>query len=289
MKNGFSLIEIIVVIAVLACLVGISIFGYFYFRKNSDLNNNIQEFISVLKLAQNKALASENGSKYGVYIDTATTPNQYLLFRGNSYASRLPEYDSVYTLSSSVIFSNISLGGVSEVVFNKVTGFSDQAGNISFQEKSDASRTKSIYISNSGTISFNPFASDNSLDSNRVKDSRHVEFNYSRNIDTAVENIVLNFNGEQTQPIIINSHLVGGQIKWRDTINVDGVDQTVQVDTVRLNNPDTVFSIYRDKRYNTKSLRITISGDNSGYLADYLADGTTTNPTSIYVSNLESK
>jgi Tfp pilus assembly protein FimT len=287
MKNGFTLIEAIIAFTILTWLVMVSVLGYFSFQKSSNLSNNVQEFVSVLKLAQNKALASENSSKYGVYINTATMPNQFILFRGNNYASRLPEYDLVYFLSNSIIFSNVDLGSDHEIVFNRITGFSDQAGSVSLQEKTNASLTKIIYISNFGTISFNLFPSDNSLDSNRVKDSRHIEFEYNRVINTSNETINLNFNGSQNYPIIINNYLSGGQIKWRGTINVDGSNQIVEIDTIRLNNPDTLFSIYRDKRYNNKSLQITLSGDSSGYLANYLADGITTNPTSIYVTSFQ--
>lgn len=122
------------------------------------------------------------------------------------------------------------------------------------------------------------------LDANRVKDSRHVQFVYNRNINTDNENIILTFDSSETRTIQINSYLSGDEFRWQDTIDVGGSNQTVEIFIDGLDGSNPSFSIHRDRRYNNKSLDITISGDSSGYLAQYSADGSTTDPSSIYVS-----
>ena len=89
-----------------------------------------------------------------------------------------------------------------------------------------------------------------------------MHFDYSRAIDTAKEIITLTFDNTVTQTIPISSNLVAGQILWQGTVNVGGTDQIVRVHTHSLNNPTSQFSIHRDRRLNTKSLKITISLDN---------------------------
>ena len=75
-----------------------------------------------------------------------------------------------------------------------------------------------------------------------------------------------------------------GQIYWLGEVNVGGVGQRVEVSTHRLNDPDTLFSIRRDRRYNNVSLQITLSGDSSGYLLNYNSDGSVTTKQSIFAS-----
>jgi Tfp pilus assembly protein FimT len=292
---GFSAIEIIIVIAIMAVLSSVVIAGFVFFGNNSNLNNDAEGFISALKLAQNKTVSSEaqggQASQYGVYINTLTSPNQYILFKGLSYANRDVSLDRVNYLSNSTEFYSINIagGGLSgyEIVFNRLTGETQESGNISIRSKSDQSKNKTIYIATSGAVSYSP--SGSSLDSYRLGDSRHAEFRYSKVINTLSDVITLNFNGSQTAAINISEHMSGGQLRWKDTIDVGGSDQTVEVETIRINNPDTLFSVFRDRRHNNKSLEITMSGDTTGYLAHYDADGVTSNPTSIYVSEFKTK
>ncbi len=283
-NNGFTLIEIIIVIAILIILITVPITSYYSIFKKSDLNNGVQEFVSILNVAQNKSLSSENNSQYGVYLDALTSPNKYVLFKGVSYALRDVSYDKIYFLPQKVEYLSINLNGGSEVVFDKLTGATQESGSISLRLKTDASQTKTVYISNIGVIGFDtPIISS---DDGRIKDSRHIQFDYSRFVDVNTENIVLSFNNNQViQSIPISQYLSGGQFDWSGTISVGGANQAMVIRTHRLNNPDTQFSIYRDRRFNDKDLTITISRDSSGFLAKYSADGLTTTHSSIFVSN----
>lgn len=295
-NSGFSIPEIIVVVTILGILSTVVVSNFYLISKRTEVANSVQELANVLRLAQNKTLSSEGNSQYGVYLDTTTTPDRYILFKGTSYLTRDPAFDQIYNLTNKVEFYAISLGGGSEIVFNKFNGDTNQSGNVTLRSISDASESKTLYITSSGAIHFTsvPTVSDNT----RIKDSRHIHFDYSRIIITGTENITLNFdNGVVIETFPINSYLTGGQIEWSKTVSVGGSDQTVRIRTHRLNNLDTQFSIHRDGRLNNKSLKITISGDASGNLIDYSANGLTVNGVttvncssgasglSIYISN----
>lgn len=119
-------------------------------------------------------------------------------------------------------------------------------------------------------------------------DSRHVHTAYSRIIATATENIVLSFDGGTVQTTVpIASNMTGGEIDWTGTAIVGGEAQTIRIRTHRLNNSDTLFSIHRDRRYNTKSVTLRLSGDGSGTFLEYSADGLTTIKTSVYAGTPE--
>lgn len=280
--GGFTLIEILIVVFILALLALISIPVFYLFSRNADVDNAAQEFYTTLNLAQSKTVSSENESQYGVYLDTSVSPNQYILFKGASYETRETAADQNFWLPKTVEFSDVTLDGGNEVVFSRLTGYATPAGSVAVSLKTDASKLKNVFISSSGIISFTePLA----ISDTRVKDSRHLHFDYGRTIDTNTESITLLFDGSVSEVIPITTNMSGGQIDWTGTVSVGGADQTVRVHTHSLNSPDTQFSLYRDGRVNDKTLTVTLSGDASGNVAQYSADGLTTSFSSLYVSN----
>jgi len=293
--NGFSLIEIIVVISILLILAVMTVAGFRVFEKISDLGNDAEEIVSILRLAQGKTLASDSASQWGVYFDTSSSPNKYILFKGASYASRDPVSDDPHDILGRVEIESINLeGGSPEVVFNRLSGTTDQDGDIVLRLQDDTLKTKTIYIENSGQIGLTLPSSPS--DFSRIKDSRHVHFNYSRAIDTATEKIVLTFDygGSSTaQEIVIADNIKDGQIYWEGNVSVGGQTEKIKIQTHFLNDPvnGTQFSITRDRRYNTKSLVVDINGASSdpdpGTLITYAANGTTALGTSIFVSEMQ--
>ena len=283
-NKGFTLFEVIIVVVILAILSIIAISDFLFLQRRTDVDNGIQEYAGVLKLAQSKTLASENESQYGVHIAIPlTSPNKYVLFKGSSYVTRDTTYDQNYYLPKTLEFFDINLSyGSVAIVFDKLTGASNVSGSISIRSKIDSSQSKTVYIASSGTVGFELSLS---ISDTRLKDSRHLHFDYSRLINVNSENIILTFDNSITQIIPINAYLSAGEINWEGTVGVSGSNQTVKIHTHRLNNSDTQFSIHRDRRFNDKMLEVAISGDSSGNLAEYSADGLTTDYSSIYVSN----
>src|SRR5688572_13609708 len=139
-KKGFTLFEVVIVVSMLAILSTMVVGGIIFFQKKTELNNAVQEFAAVLRLAQARALASEQESQYGVHINTSVAPNEYVLFKGATYATRIASFDQTYSLPKTVEFSEVNLGG-NEVTFEKLTGFASQAGNISLRLIQDAAQT----------------------------------------------------------------------------------------------------------------------------------------------------
>lgn len=284
--TGFTLIEVIVSVAVLMILFLVMVEGFVLLPKKSDLRNSAEEITSILRLAQSKTVSSNLNSRYGVYFNNTVFPNSYTLFKGSDYASRDVLADKVYFLPSAVEFFSIDFQGGSEVVFNRLTGFADNWGSVSVELTEDASSNKSVYVNNLGVVGFvqPPLASDAA----RVKDTRHVHVDYGRSIDTFTESVTLNFNnGEVVQVIPIAANMAGGQFTWEGTVIAAGQDQTIKIHTHLLNSaspPYTQFSIHRDMRLNTAPLKITVSGET---IAEYPADGLSVTYGSFYVSGIE--
>jgi len=286
MKKGITLTEIMVVIGILMTVLLISVPSFVFFQKRSSLDEDSKKTLYLLRLAQNKTLASEDSSQYGIYFDESSLPHQLILFKGESFSSRDISSDKVYAFSELVEISEINLGGASEVVFEKITGFSSQLGFVSLRLKSDPEQTRTIYIEDSGLVSFE---SSGLPGNGRIADTRHMHFEYTRFIDTATERVVLQFEGGVNKEIIILDNLQEDNFYWEGEVDVVGELQVLKIHTHILNDPYTLFCVHRDRRYNNKALTISISGDISGSLADYTADGSEVSFGSIYVNYSEAQ
>lgn len=283
--KGFTLAELIVVIAIAVLLGGLALPALRIAQKNSEVEDSAESLVGVLRLAQNRTLASEGASQYGVFFDAAASPAQYVLFRGATYATRDVAADEVHALPQSLEMSAVTLSG-SQVVFARVTGVALNTGSITLRLLADVNKEESVYISSSGTIQ--KTIAQVASDQNRQKDSRHVHVDYTgRTITTATESVRLIFS-TTTYGIVIASNMQAGQIFWEGDVLVDGETQTLQVQTHRLNDPvlGTQFSVTRDKSKNTKALTIEISGDSTGDIIRYDTQGQTTQGNSLYVSSL---
>lgn len=290
MCRAFTLIELLLIVGIIAILAALAVSALHDFQLTSDLDKSAEELINTLRLAQQKTIASEGPSSWGVYFSTVTSPHQYVLFKGENYSSREVLADEIHKMSGAVLISGINLGGGLEVVFNRVSGTSRQQGQVSLALKADPSETKTVYIGEFGQTGFtNPFSPS---DFNRIKDSRHLQVDYNRNITTTTENLILTFSYDsstQTETIAIASNFSNGQINWEGQMNVAGSMQKIKIHTSKLNDhfSGTQFSIHRDRRYNNRALKIKLSGDSSGTLVEYSADGLTTAYTSVNVTNLQ--
>lgn len=281
--KGFTLAELIVVIAVAVLLGGLALPAIRIAQKNSSLEDAAQSLIGVLRLAQSRTLGSEAASQYGVFFDTTTSPGQYVLFKGATYGTRDVGADEPHILPSDVEMSAVAIPQ-NAVVFARVAGTALGAGSVTLRLLSNPNKQETVYVSSSGAIqrtsAFMP------SDTERQKDSRHVHVEYTgRAIDTQAERLRLVFPS-MTYEIVAADNMQGGQIFWEGDIIVDGENQTLQVQTHRMNDPvlGTQFSITRDRSKNTKAVALEISGDATGDLIRYDSQGQTTKGSSLYVS-----
>lgn len=295
-RDGFTLVEILVIVGIMVILIALAIPSYRFFQQESDLVNNTEEIINTLRLAQNKTLASERASQYGVYFDQSTSPQQYTLFKGSNYASRDISFDEVRKLSKSIEISEINFnGGGSEVIFDRISGTTSQHGYISIRLKDNPAKTKTVYIANSGKVELTSPSTPS--DTERIKDSRHVHFNYNQNVQNAVTlRLVFPDYLSDNYDIPFQNYLNADktEFSWEGIVSVgpDGskTEQRLKIHTHSLTVMATQFCIHRplspDQSYNDKALNILLDTEE---LIKYASDakGTTTKGSSIWIEEPE--
>ncbi|MDD5083952.1 MAG: prepilin-type N-terminal cleavage/methylation domain-containing protein [Candidatus Moranbacteria bacterium] len=141
MKKGFTLVELLLVIALIMIVGMLSAAFYTRFLMQNNVINTTTQLVGSLRKAQMYSMMGKRGGSWGV----AAFPGSIVLFQGNSYASRDEALDEVF-----VTRPDISTGDFSEIVFAKTTGLPDIAPTIVISEGGE---TRTLTVSNQGIVS----------------------------------------------------------------------------------------------------------------------------------------
>jgi len=140
-NKGFSIIELLLVIAIFSILVAISNSAYVNFKASSNLKIATTNFVQAVRYAQSNSEVNKNDSKWGVKL----LSNQIVIFKGNNYVNREVVFDQLLDLPKGV-----SPNGIDEFVFEKMTGSTTEGITI----LTNNSGVKNILINEKGTITY---------------------------------------------------------------------------------------------------------------------------------------
>jgi len=141
-KRGFTFIELLIVIAIITVLLGLSVPVGINFYRKQQLDTVTNGIVQALRRAQLKAMSQADYS-FGVYVDNGYA-GEYILFRGDSYGAS--DDQESFNVPSSFSFS-----GLSEIVFSELKGIPSATGSIVF---TSGNNIGTIYINEFGKISY---------------------------------------------------------------------------------------------------------------------------------------
>ena len=137
---GFTLLETLITLAIITSLAGIGLIVGIDAYQRSQLRQEHRSIVSLFEKARIESMNNVGGTGHGVWI----SGGQAVLFRGNSYVTRDPEWDVRVSLAQ-----GLQVQGPDEVVFTRGSGEVAHAGKILL---SDGTQTLAIDITHAGTI-----------------------------------------------------------------------------------------------------------------------------------------
>jgi Tfp pilus assembly protein FimT len=140
--RGFTFVELLIIIAIIATLLALTIPLGINFYKREQLTTTTEGVIQALRRAQLQAM-SQSDYSFGVYLGSDQT-GEYILFRGDSYKNH--DDEEVFDISS-----GISVSGLSEVVISKVEGIPSISGDIVLTSDNDI---MTININERGRVNY---------------------------------------------------------------------------------------------------------------------------------------
>jgi len=145
-QRGFSLIEIVIAMAIGAVLVAAIVVSFSSFRNSKTVDITADQILAVINEARVKSVSSEDYSRFGVHFETS----RIVLFKGDIFTE--PNPANIETILSPLVeISNISLsGGGADIVFQKLTGKTGNNGSLRVRLKSDNNKYKTISVKSAG-------------------------------------------------------------------------------------------------------------------------------------------
>ncbi|MEK7123741.1 MAG: prepilin-type N-terminal cleavage/methylation domain-containing protein [Patescibacteria group bacterium] len=130
--KGFTLIEVILVIAMLAVVASMSTAVYFGYYQGVRLDETRQDISNNAVLTRSKAMQGEEGLKWGIRFNNVLNDasDKYEIFATASDYSAGTIKEILY-LSANVEFSDPANGATKDVIFNKISGTAGSAAGVS--------------------------------------------------------------------------------------------------------------------------------------------------------------
>ena len=172
---AFTLMELVLVIAILGIIAGLGMGSYANFLRQGSLDSAANEIVATLRKAQTNSQASSDGYGWAVHFDDmnqGSDANRYIIYRGvctgdgttvcrvngrctgigDGTCSSSTINEEVSFVNSSVEISSVtSVNGYPDVIFTRPTGKPQQNFDITIQLKG-GSQQKTINVSALGKI-----------------------------------------------------------------------------------------------------------------------------------------
>lgn len=143
-EAGFTLLEVLLSISVIAVLMGITAPVYISFQNRNALDTTSQSVIESLRRSETFARNGRGDTNWGVKLQTGSL----IIYKGASYAARDTTADDVVTLNPAM-----TLGGLGEVNFNELSGNPVTAGTITVTSTAN-NESDSIIVNSYGMITY---------------------------------------------------------------------------------------------------------------------------------------
>lgn len=160
-KNGFTLIEVLIVMGITVILITLGTVSLSGFRSGQSIEDDARAIATILQTAQSRATSQEDNSRFGVYFDNTVAGPTYTLYRVDE--AKVPT-DPMPVVAEGLIQVRVLSGGVNfvspanatgtNIMFTRSTGLPSTSTSIILELNSDPSVQKSITISSTGLISY---------------------------------------------------------------------------------------------------------------------------------------
>lgn len=140
-RKGFTLVELIIVVSILATVFGTVLPFFGSFQETTLLTTEMQNLVQHARRAQSNAVSGKRNSDWGVQFTSTGT----IVFAGSTFASRNTDLDQSHTFDL-----NVATSGSGEVVFVRQSGHARDASSTTLYHI--ASGTGTIVINDVGQI-----------------------------------------------------------------------------------------------------------------------------------------
>jgi len=152
MTKGFTLLEILIVIAVLAVIGALSANYLTSYQKDLNLNKESNQIVNYLEQARNKSLAKEDNRAWGIHFENPASGSDFFeLYSTSTNYSGGTISEKIY-LSSGVAFSDPATGNSTDVQFSKLLANVASTTSVTIVSQT-TNNSKTITVNTEGRVS----------------------------------------------------------------------------------------------------------------------------------------
>ena len=141
--KGFTLIEIMLALAITTILFAFTVPIYLIFQNRNDLDIAANTMAQDYRRAQLLSQAVDGDASWGVKVQSG----EITIFRGDDFDFRDRDYDENLEMPTSITAS-----GTTETVFEKFTGYPRSPGTLTLMSPNNETRT--ITLNEKGIVSY---------------------------------------------------------------------------------------------------------------------------------------
>lgn len=147
-SRGFSLVEILVVLAVIIALTTIALWSLGSMSERLLLRSAVSDIAFVLEAQKAKAVSGTGGVAQGVFFNASS----YTEFAGSEYDE--DEDDNfTHSLDSRLVLSTDIIGEES-IIFSRITGATGDSVTVTVSLANDATRFRTVVVGLGGDIAY---------------------------------------------------------------------------------------------------------------------------------------
>lgn len=151
-RRGFTLLEIVLTMAILAILFSVGMLSYSGFNRTIDVNTVADTLSGHLRRAQTRAMGADDLLRWGIHFENPTSGDDfYSLYSGNSYATDVEKY----FLPTGVVFTTPATSATVDVSFEKLSGANVAGATQTVViQTTDGLQSKTITINSVGRVTY---------------------------------------------------------------------------------------------------------------------------------------
>lgn len=145
-RNGFTLVEILVVLSIIAIITTFSILGFRSMYQNSGLRIATEEVRNAFQVARSNTMSSKGDTVFGVHVASSSVTR----FVGNTYSASNASNTIYYFEAGATATGTIVTNGIN-IVFTRLTGIPSATGTVIIED-SDRGSSTTVTIGATGLI-----------------------------------------------------------------------------------------------------------------------------------------
>ena len=148
MKRGFTLVEMLIVIAIMIIIASAAVPLYGSLQVKAQIGESTSQIVQAVRIARANAISGYNSTSSGIYFFiNPVGADSYVLYQGSSYSNRDTSFDQTMVLDNALSIVNagfVLTSGSIDINFARGSGRPSNVGSLTLVHSVQGTSTISL-------------------------------------------------------------------------------------------------------------------------------------------------